>query len=676
MNKLMLLDMADLSPFMQGVLDDADGKTARESLGLNWVTPQDFGAVGDNATDDTAAFQAMFDSGRPILLTKPSAAYLLTSIIITKPVLMTGMDIYSNEPTLAGWPILMHGGPGALFKIRTSNVTLQGFQVWCEAVTGHKAVADDEPVFLIDTAAVPTFTLQNIQISNFRLYWTGGILHDSGAAVASVTLGSGGSGYASAPAVTFTGGGGTGAAASATVVGGVVTALTITNRGSGYTSAPTISFSGGGGSGALATAGVSGAFEALRIRDFTTIVQRGTGFKFRRGFASIFINDAYVDRSRGGTLFGDETLSEFDYPNVHAVVPAEIPGAGGIFLERVRLAGSLHALATSDYGLLLGDNGAGGGGIRLNEVDVDGCTADAFNAYFLDELEINECRFSALFGNGLVLNQVTNLIGSGNRLDGAGGSGKYGVKITGMNCQSIQFDAQASRWEVPSAPLRVEGSGHSDLRINLSGLGQVEGGEQVTNGFWPAGFSVATPNDSVLTANVRGQIGGGAGTWGRTGFSVPTLVEGFYLRNVLRANITDTAATNPYIDIVVQPVEQFSSQWLTLDLLIRDSGGGSYNVTPQTVQKFGTGGSPSADVTTSHEVFGVTGSFKRVTVSLWSPSVSGKTFGSSAGTDSLRLRLLLPSNTVIAPDLVVVGCRAGPRTIPLQTLSGGGFAYS
>lgn len=89
------------------------------------------------------------------------------------------------------------------------------------------------------------------------------------AAVASLSLTSGGSGYTSAPTPTISGGGGTGAAATATVTGGAVTGLTLTSGGSGYTSAPIVSFSGGGGSGAAATAtlGTPGAGTPAKYQD-------------------------------------------------------------------------------------------------------------------------------------------------------------------------------------------------------------------------------------------------------------------------------------------------------------------------------------------------------------------------------------------------------------------------
>lgn len=72
--------------------------------------------------------------------------------------------------------------------------------------------------------------------------------------VASVAVGTAGSGYTSAPDVAFTGTG-TGATAEAVIdEAGTVIAVNVTNPGIGYSVAPTIAFSGGGGAGAAATA--------------------------------------------------------------------------------------------------------------------------------------------------------------------------------------------------------------------------------------------------------------------------------------------------------------------------------------------------------------------------------------------------------------------------------------
>lgn len=79
----------------------------------------------------------------------------------------------------------------------------------------------------------------------------------SGDGTISVSLVSGGSGYA-APVVAITGGGGAGATATAQVANGVITGLTLTNAGQNYTSNPTVTITdptpGAGGAVASAVA--------------------------------------------------------------------------------------------------------------------------------------------------------------------------------------------------------------------------------------------------------------------------------------------------------------------------------------------------------------------------------------------------------------------------------------
>jgi hypothetical protein len=90
----------------------------------------------------------------------------------------------------------------------------------------------------------------------------------SGETVDTVTVGSGGSGYADAPSVLLKGGGGKGARAKATVTAGAVASITILDGGSGYNSGDVaVTFRGGGGTGA--TAGsitvTSGAVTAIAV---------------------------------------------------------------------------------------------------------------------------------------------------------------------------------------------------------------------------------------------------------------------------------------------------------------------------------------------------------------------------------------------------------------------------
>ena len=118
-------------------------------------------------------------------------------------------------------------------------------------------------------ASSGTFSNTGVQISQWKneriLFidpnngystWDGTNLVKVGS-VASITLGSGGTGYTSAPNVTIGAPnqtGGVQATATAALTSNVVTSITLTNRGTGYTSVPNVTISGGGGSGANATA--------------------------------------------------------------------------------------------------------------------------------------------------------------------------------------------------------------------------------------------------------------------------------------------------------------------------------------------------------------------------------------------------------------------------------------
>ena len=55
-------DVTYVAPFTGGVSRTLTTKLAE------YVTPGDFGAVGDGSADDTAAVQAALDSGKDVLL--------------------------------------------------------------------------------------------------------------------------------------------------------------------------------------------------------------------------------------------------------------------------------------------------------------------------------------------------------------------------------------------------------------------------------------------------------------------------------------------------------------------------------------------------------------------------------------------------------------------------------
>ena len=109
-------------------------------------------------------------------------------------------------------------------------------------------------------------------------YWSLQLQADTvGTSVISATVGTPGTGYATAPTVAFAAppAGGTQATGTVTILAGAVTGITITNPGSGYLVAPAITFTGGGGTLAAATS-------VLGINYLTLICEKTTDIKMDR----------------------------------------------------------------------------------------------------------------------------------------------------------------------------------------------------------------------------------------------------------------------------------------------------------------------------------------------------------------------------------------------------------
>lgn len=87
------------------------------------------------------------------------------------------------------------------------------------------------------------------------------------------------------------------------------------------------------------------------------------------------------------------------------------------------------------------------------------------------------------------------------------------------------------------------------------------------------------------------------------------------------------------------------------------------SVTVQFVQNFGTGGSPSANVTTVGGTFSLTTAWQQFTGSVTIPSLSGKTLGSN-GNDYLDFRLQLPINTAMTVDTAQIMVNEGTAVGP------------
>jgi hypothetical protein len=148
------------------------------------------------------------------------------------PALDPRYDYYTGDPdqtTSGGAPTTQPG-----FGPNTRTI----MQVRIKGPTGGAALAGITVTSGgADYLTVPVVNIDNGGGTGATASATGSIDH--------VQVLNGGSGYVTAPSVGFAGGGGTGAAATATISRGRVTKITVTSSGSGYTAAPTITLSGG-----------------------------------------------------------------------------------------------------------------------------------------------------------------------------------------------------------------------------------------------------------------------------------------------------------------------------------------------------------------------------------------------------------------------------------------------
>jgi hypothetical protein len=168
---------------------------------------------------------------------------------------------------------------------------------------------------------------------------------------------------------------------------------------------------------------------------------------------------------------------------------------------------------------------------------------------------------------------------------------------------------------------------------------------------WQRGTSFSNPATGSYTAD-RWRIdydgAGGTRTVARNtislGTNLPSGIQGKYFMEVTLTNAgTATAQT---ISQRVERVNTFAGETITLSAWVRNDGGGTgvNTLTARAIQNFGTGGSPSAAVSTTLGTASVTGSWVRLHVHATLPSISGKTIGSN-GDDYLEIKFDLGSQT-------------------------------
>lgn len=153
---------------------------------------------------------------------------------------------------------------------------------------------------------------------------------------------------------------------------------------------------------------------------------------------------------------------------------------------------------------------------------------------------------------------------------------------------------------------------------------------------WQRGTSFSNPATNTYTADrwVFTHNGtGGTRTIAPLTVNPGTTIGGMQARRALQMNITNAgspAATSQTIGQRIEDVRTFAGESVTVSGWINNGGGGAgYNsVTLKAVQNFGTGGSPSAAVTTTIATKTVSAVWARFTATFTMPTLSGKTIGS------------------------------------------------
>ena len=157
---------------------------------------------------------------------------------------------------------------------------------------------------------------------------------------------------------------------------------------------------------------------------------------------------------------------------------------------------------------------------------------------------------------------------------------------------------------------------------------------------------------------------GGAGTASQQAFTLgQTDVAGepeFYLRH----DQTTGASSVPSVQHRVEDVRTGAGQSVTLSFYAK-VGAGTLTIDPIISQYFGTGGSPSSAVDHAPADITVTTLWQKFERTIALTSITGKTLGSD-GTDSLQIRLQLPTSSTFTLDIAQVKFEIGSTATPIQ----------
>ena len=250
-------------------------------------------------------------------------------------------------------------------------------------------------------------------------------------------------------------------------------------------------------------------------------------------------------------------------------------------------------------------------------------------------------------------------------------------------------------WAEPDNSSLVK-NGASDIRtlgdaIDTSvwniGYGQA-GKNKIINGDFSVNQRAFTSNTTTAAYNFDRwlqQNSGGSFTVTPQSFTAGAAPVAGYEAATFVQGITATQSAAGDFAIITQRIENvrtFAANTVTISFWAK-ANTGTPKIGVEVQQNFGSGGSPSATVSTPAGAVTLTTSFARYSVTVAVPSISGKTIGSTANTSYLELNLWTSSGATNATRASSIGIQNftasiwgvqveyGSKATPFQTASGG-----
>lgn len=192
--------------------------------------------------------------------------------------------------------------------------------------------------------------------------------------------------------------------------------------------------------------------------------------------------------------------------------------------------------------------------------------------------------------------------------------------------------------------------------------------------FWQRGVSFTTPANGAANADRFKHFYDGAGSAfivSRQSYSLGQNIDG-NPKHFHRLNVTTAGSGGNvrYSRNAIEGVHNLAGKIVTLSFYAAADAARTLRI--QIAQNFGTGGSPSAIVSTSISNINISTTYTKYEVTFRVPSISGKTLGTN-GDDYIELQIHYPVNTAMTVDIGQIMLNDGAYSAPFSR-SGGDIA--